>query len=61
MIEPWKIIVELESDNSMLFKESVIENHLNNEVLQKGLVMCLDPLVTFGVKQVPESEKMEKG
>ena len=23
--------------------------------------MCLDPLVTFGVKQVPESEKMAMG
>jgi len=61
MIEPWKIIVELESDNSRLFKEGVIGNHLNNEVLQEGLVMCLDPLVTFGVKQVPESEKDGKG
>jgi len=61
MIEPWKIIVELESDNSRLFKEGVIEDHLNNEVLQEGLVMCLDPLVTFGVKQVPESEKDGKG
>ena len=61
MIEPWKIIVELESDNSRLFKEAVIENHLNNLVLQEGLVMCLDPLVTFGVKQVPESEKDGKG
>ena len=61
MIEPWKIIVELESDNSRLFKEGVVENHLNNEVLQEGLVMCLDPLVTFGVKQVPESEKDGKG
>ena len=61
MIEPWKIIVELESDNSRLFKESVIESHLNNKVLQEGLVMCLDPLVTFGVKQVPESEKDGKG
>ena len=61
MIEPWKIIVELESDNSRLFKEGVIENHLKNEVLQEGLVMCLDPLVTFGVKQVPQSEKDGKG
>ena len=61
MIEPWKIIVELESDNSRLFKESVIESHLNNKVLQEGLVMCLDPLVTFGVKQVPQSEKDGKG
>ena len=57
MLEPWKIIVELESDNSRLFKESVIEAHLNDKIFQEGLIMCLDPLVTFGVKQVPESEK----
>ena len=56
MLEPWKIIVELESDNSRLFKESVIEAHLNDKIFQEGLIMCLDPLVTFGVKQVPESE-----
>ena len=54
MIEPWKIIIELESDNSRLFKEGVIEKHLNNKTFQEGLVMCLDPLTTFGVKQVPE-------
>ena len=54
MIEPWKIIEELESDNSRLFKEGVIEKHLNDKSFQEGLVMCLDPLTTFGVKQVPE-------
>ena len=41
MIEPWKIIVELESDNSRLFKEGVIEKHLNDKTFQEGLVMCL--------------------
>ena len=55
MTNSWKIIQELESNNSRLFKESVIQQHLNNEVFQEGLAMCLDPLVTFGVKQVPES------
>lgn len=55
MTNSWKIIQELESNNSRLFKESVIQKHLNNEVFQEGLAMCLDPLVTFGVKQVPES------
>ena len=54
MIEPWKIILELESDNSRLFKESIVEKHLKDKVFQEGLVMCLDPLTTFGVKQVPE-------
>ena len=54
MIEPWKIILELESDNSRLFKEAIVEKHLKDKVFQEGLVMCLDPLTTFGVKQVPE-------
>ena len=57
MNDPWKIIKELESDNSRLFKEGVVENNLNNIDFQEGLSMCLDPLVTFGVKQVPESEQ----
>ena len=57
MNNPWKIIKELESDNSRLFKEGVVENNLNNIEFQEGLSMCLDPLITFGVKQVPESEQ----
>ena len=57
MNDPWKIIKELESDNSRLFKEGVVENNLNNLEFQEGLSMCLDPLITFGVKQVPESEQ----
>ena len=52
---PWKIIQLLESDNSRLFKEDVVEEHLNEIEIQEGLSMCLDSLVTFGVKQVPES------
>ena len=54
---PWKIIQKLESDNSRLFKEDVIENHLNDIEIQDGLAMCLDSLVTFGVKQVPDSSQ----
>ena len=57
MNDPWKIIKELESDNSRLFKEGVVENNLSNIEFQEGLSMCLDPLITFGVKQVPESEQ----
>ena len=56
MSYPWKIIKELESDNSRLFKEGIIEKHINDKDFQEGLAMCLDPLVTFGVKQVPESD-----
>ena len=56
MSYPWKIIKELESDNSRLFKEGIIEKYINDKDFQEGLAMCLDPLVTFGVKQVPESD-----
>ena len=61
MPSPWKIIKELETDNSRLFKESVVEKNLNDKNFQEGLAMCLDPLVTFGVKQVPESNADGKG
>ena len=49
IIKPWEIVKELESNNSRLYKESVIERVLENKTIQKGLSMCLDPLVTFGV------------
>ena len=61
MINSWEIINELESNNSRLFKEDVIEKNLNYKEFQEGLAMCLDPLVTFGVKKVPESEKNGDG
>ena len=52
----WKIIQKLESDNSSLFKQSVIKDHLGNDEFIIGAIKCLDPLVTFGVQQVPFSE-----
>ena len=61
MINSWEIIKELESNNSRLFKEDIIEKNINYKEFQEGLAMCLDPLVTFGVKQVPESEKNGNG
>ena len=61
MADPWNIIKELESDNSRLFKEAIVEKNLQSIVFQEGLSMCLDPLVTFGVKQVPEHNSRGKG
>ncbi len=52
----FQVIQKLESDNSSLFKQSVIKENLDNEEFILGAKMCLDPLVTFGVKQVPFSE-----
>lgn len=56
MNKPWEIIAELESDNSRLFKESVVrrEAEADNAEFFTGVKMCLDAMVTFGIKQVPE-------
>jgi len=53
MIEPWKIIQQLESDNSKLFKEDVIRSNIDNTEFVAGLRLGLDNMVTFGVAQVP--------
>jgi len=52
-----KIIKELESDNSRLAKEAILYRELakDNQTLFYGFQIALDKLVTFGVKQVPES------
>ena len=60
-MKPWKIIQKLESDNSRLFKVGVIQENIHDLDFQEGLSMCLDALVTFGVKQVPKSNEDGKG
>ena len=55
-MKPWHIIQKLESDNSSLFKQSVIKENIDNDVFVAGARLALDPLVTYGVKQVPFSE-----
>lgn len=49
----FEVIQKLESDNSSLFKQSVIKDNLDNAEFIEGAKLCLDPLVTFGVKEVP--------
>ena len=57
-MEPWKVIQKLESDNSRLFKESVIREQAEakNTEFFRGCKAALDKLRTFGLKQVPESK-----
>lgn len=55
-MEPWNIIQKLESDNSRLFKEQVIADNIHNMDFAWGLQRALDPLITFGVKDVPEKK-----
>ena len=54
--QPQAIIEKLEADNSRLAKEQVILEAMEEGLDEffEGVTMALDPLVTFGVKQVPE-------
>tara|TARA_B110000483_G_scaffold194139_1_gene231249 strand:- start:49 stop:1320 length:1272 start_codon:yes stop_codon:yes gene_type:complete len=52
----WNIIQQLEADNSSLAKQAIIKANISNTEFVAGATMCLDPLVTFGVKQVPISQ-----
>ena len=52
------IIKEIESNNSRLFKEEIIRREIENDNINffTGCRMALDPLITYGVKQVPDAE-----
>lgn len=58
MKNPSDIILELESDNSRLFKESVLIREMENGNVDffEGVKYCCDKLITFGVneKTVPK-------
>ena len=56
--QPQDIIKKLEADNSRLAKEAVLLEAMEEGLDEffVGLRMALDPLVTFGVKQVPDSK-----
>ena len=61
MKKPYEIIKELESNNSRLFKESVIlrEMKRGNDVFFEGANLACDKLKTFGVKKVPISNNLD--
>ena len=61
--QPQDIISQLEADNSRLGKEAIIKaaHESNLPEFFEGVTMALDPLVTFGVKQVPERKNLEPG
>ena len=56
-MKPWKIIQMLETDNSRLFKENVINEYGVNSEFELGVITALDPFITFGIKQIPLSKK----
>ena len=61
--QPQDIIKKLEADNSRLAKEQVILEAMEESLDEffEGVRMALDPLVTFGVKQVPEATEDGQG
>ena len=58
MREPWDIVRELEADNSRLAKEAVIKvvAEQGNDEFFEGCRITLDPMITFGLKQIPEKQ-----
>ena len=61
--QPQEVILQLEADNSRLAKEAIIEQAMTEGLDEffEGVKMALDPLVTFGVKQVPERSDVLTG
>ena len=61
--QPQNIIAKLEADNSRLAKEALLLEAMDEGLPEffEGLRMALDPLVTFGVKQVPERSDVLTG
>jgi len=62
--QPQDVITKLEAHNSRLDKESILFGAMGEGLDEffEGVTMALDPLVTFGVKQVPErTETMYRG
>jgi DNA ligase-1 len=57
-MEPWSVIGILEDHNSRLNKEGIIEDQAknSNDVFFEGCRLALDPMITFGLKQIPEKK-----
>jgi DNA ligase-1 len=55
-MQPQEIIKHLEADNSKLAKQAILLEAMQEGLDEffEGITMALDPLVTFGVKKVPE-------
>jgi DNA ligase-1 len=56
--QPQDITARLEADNSKLAKQAILHEAIQEELTEffEGVRMALDPLYTFGVKQVPTKE-----
>ena len=52
-MEIFDILEELASDNSRIFKESVLKREQNNDVLKRVFQLALDPNINFWIKKIP--------
>ncbi len=61
--QPQEVIAKLEANNSRLAKEAILQEAFDEGLPEffEGITMALDPLVTFGVKQVPERSDVLTG
>lgn len=57
-MNPAKVIRALQSDNSRLGKEAILEREARdkNDILFYGIRYALDGMMTFGVKQIPQKK-----
>ena len=59
-MKPWEVIKQLESTNSRLDKEKILQMVLLQQPEDKnfweGVKLALDSMITFGIKQVPIKE-----
>lgn len=51
---PWQIIKDLETHNLRTNKEQIIDANRDNAEFLEGCRLALDPMITFGLKQIPE-------
>ena len=63
MSECYRVIASLEEHASRLNKEAILEAEATagNDELFRGIRAALDPMITYGVKQVPEAVKDGRG
>jgi DNA ligase-1 len=56
MDKPWQVISDLENHPSRLNKEAIIQvqAEAGNSEFFEGCGLALDPMITFGLKQIPE-------
>ncbi len=62
MDQPWQVISALETHNLRTNKEQIIEAQAQagNSEFFEGCRLALDPMITFGIKQVPEKKATDQ-